>query len=60
MVLRYHSSVDDDVCQGVVVERGGKDEFQVFIVKKKSNVYWSRLQKTTGKSDLEGGLLIVL
>ena len=34
-MLRYYSSVDDDVCRGVVVERGGKDEFQVVIVKKK-------------------------
>ena len=54
MVLRYHSSVDDDVCRGVIVERGGKDEFQVVIVKKKSKDYWSGLQETQGKSDLEG------
>ena len=55
MVLHYHSSVDDDVCRGVVVERGGKDEFQVVIVKKKVMIIGAVCKKPQGYQIWSGG-----
>ena len=48
------SSVDDDVCRGVVVERGGKDEFQVVIVKKKVMIIGAVCKKPQGNQIWRG------